>query len=436
MRTRLHLTVWGINYAPEATGIAPYNAGLCEFLAARGHDVQMLTTFAYYPQWRKAAADQGWFWRTDLMNAIPVHRCWHYVPAAGRVTTARRVWHELTFGITSALRALALPRADVWVVVSPPLALGFFAWLVTAVRGGKIVFHVQDLQPDAAVGLGMVQRGAFTRALYALEKFAYAKAARVAGISDGMLRAFAAKGVPAGKRVYFPNWIATEARATARAVAKNNGPSVAMDARVRHGVAAGALLAFYSGNLGRKQGLEVLVGAAARLAADDNAAARETVIVIAGDGAARAELAQKIAAADLDNIRLLPLLDDADYRALLAAADVCLITQAAGTGQFFFPSKLLAALSAGRPVLAVADSDSELAHAVANGGFGAVTPAGDAPALAARLRALAADPTPLREWAERTSWVERFAAPRVLGAFATELENLAGAAGRGHNGDI
>jgi colanic acid biosynthesis glycosyl transferase WcaI len=435
LSTRLKITVWGINYAPEATGIAPYNTQLCEALAARGHEVRMLTTFAYYPQWHRAETDCGRLFRTDGVNGIPVHRCWHYVPAAGRVTTLRRIWHELTFGVTSCLRALALPRADVWVVVSPPLALGFFAWLVTRLRGGRFVFHVQDLQPDAAVGLGMVRRGAFTRALYALEAFAYARAARVSGISDGMLRAFAAKGVPAEKRVYFPNWIAARAENDPDKPGEKHTAGTTA-ARAQHGIAANALLAFYSGNLGRKQGLEVLAAAAALLAADGGPAARRVCIVIAGDGAARAELAAKIAAAQLDNVRLLPLLAEADYHALLATADLALITQALGTGQFFFPSKLLAALAAGRPVLAVADADSELARAVGQGGFGAVTPAGDAPALSARLRALAEDPSPLRVWAERTDWAERFAAPRVLSGFADELEKLAPSPGASHNDGV
>jgi len=73
---------------------------------------------------------------------------------------------------------------------------------------------------------------------------------------------------------------------------------------------------------------------------------------------------------------------------------------------------------------------------VAEGGFGAVTPAGDAPALAARLRALAADPAPLRAWAARADWAERFAAPHVLGAFAAELEKLAGPSAPGHNDGV
>src|SRR5207237_6274227 len=70
------------------------------------------------------------------------------------------------------------------------------------------VFHVQDLQPDAAVGLGMLQTGWFTRALYWLEAFAYKQAARVSGISEEILDAFRRKNVSEQKLVLFPNGVA------------------------------------------------------------------------------------------------------------------------------------------------------------------------------------------------------------------------------------
>ena len=93
------------------------------------------------------------------------------------------------------------------VVVSPPLLLGSAAWLVGKIKGAPFVFHVQDMQPDAAVGLGMLRAGWFIRALYALEAFAYRSAARVSGITQGMLVKFRRKGVPEEKLVYFPNAI-------------------------------------------------------------------------------------------------------------------------------------------------------------------------------------------------------------------------------------
>ena len=55
----MRVIVWGINYAPEITGIAPHSVALCEFLKSRGDDVEMLTTFPYYPAWKKRREDRN-----------------------------------------------------------------------------------------------------------------------------------------------------------------------------------------------------------------------------------------------------------------------------------------------------------------------------------------------------------------------------------------
>src|SRR6185436_7169770 len=107
-----------------------------------------------------------------------------------KASTLKRIVHEGTFVPVSFLRQLTLPAADAYVVVSPPLLLGAAAWLLGKIKRRPFVVHVQDLQPDAAAGLGMLKKGALIRALYRLEKFAYRKAARVSGITPGMLEAF------------------------------------------------------------------------------------------------------------------------------------------------------------------------------------------------------------------------------------------------------
>jgi colanic acid biosynthesis glycosyl transferase WcaI len=193
----MKINVWGINYAPELTGIAPYNTALCEHLERHGHDVGMVTSFAYYPSWTKQQEDRGRLFRTDRVRSVPVHRCWHYVPR--KANTLKRIIHEGTFVAASFLRQLTLPAPDAYVVVSPPLLLGTAAWMLGKIKRRPFVFHVQDLQPDAAAGLGMLKQGAFVRALYWLEAFAYRKAARVSGITTGMLDAFRQKGVPEEK---------------------------------------------------------------------------------------------------------------------------------------------------------------------------------------------------------------------------------------------
>jgi colanic acid biosynthesis glycosyl transferase WcaI len=408
--------LWGINYSPESTGIAPFNRELCEYLASRGHRVTAVTAFAYYPVWRKRPEDRGQLHRAEVVGGVNLHRCWCYVPA--KVTTLRRIFHELSFCVVSASRILSLPRADIYVVVSPPLALGMFAWFVTALKGSRFVFHVQDLQPDAAVGLGMLKRGGLVRGLYALERLAYAKAAVVSGISRGMMMAFREKGVAERRRVMLPNWL-REGSAISRE------PAVRAAARAKFGVRDGALLACYAGNLGRKQSLEILVEAARWLTADSPDETKNVRIVIAGDGAGRADLERALANHPRIPVQMLPLLSDADYESLLVAADVALITQAAGTGQFFFPSKLLSVLAAGLPVVAVADESSELAGAIREGGFGETVAPGAAEGLAEVLRKAAGDRNLLRQWSNQANWVRRFSRDRVLPEFEAVLSSAA-----------
>src|SRR5436190_8575003 len=404
----MRVIVWGINYAPEFTGIAPHSVALCEYLRTHGHDVEMVTSFPYYPNWRKHTKDLGKLYRTDSINAVPVLRCWHFVP--GRVSALKRILHEGSFVFTSTLRALFLPRPDVYVVVSPPLLLGAAAWFVGKLKRAPYVFHVQDMQPDAAVGLGMLEQSWFTRALYALEAFAYRHAARASGITRGMLRTFRSKGVPNSKRVYFPNAIEL----------KNDEPAPARgEFRNRHGFPADEFLAIYAGNLGVKQGLEVLLETAALLRD------RPIRFLICGDGAQREALAARAREMKLPNFNLLPLQFGRDYRALLVDADVCFITQQAGAGNSFFPSQLLGLLAESKPVVTVAAPECELALSLTEGNFGVNIPPGRPQELATLLASLANDPE--RLWiygANGRRYVEQFDKRRVMQSFADELRSL------------
>ncbi len=207
----MRVIVWGINYAPEFTGIAPHNVALCEFLYDRGHNVEMVTTFPYYPTWQKRPEDRGQLYRTDLIKGVPVHRCWHFVPM--RVSALKRILHEASFIFTSTLRLLTLPRSGC-------LRAGLAA--ASAGRGG--VAHRQD---RSARHLSFMCRtcnrmrrsgweccapdGSRGRST-ALESFAYKRAARVSGITRGMLVKFRRKGVPEEKLVYFPNAISPHER--------------------------------------------------------------------------------------------------------------------------------------------------------------------------------------------------------------------------------
>src|ERR1035437_2144442 len=407
----MKVTIWGINYSPELTGIAPYNQMMCEHLKLAGHEPIMVTSFAYYPAWKKSKEDAGRLYRTDSVNGVKVHRCWPYVPA--KVSSLKRIIHEATIVTTSFLRLLTLPAPDVYVVVSPPLLLGLAAWLLTRFRRAPFVFHVQDLQPDAAMTLGMLRPGVFTRLLYWLEAVAYRKAASVSGISQGMLEAFSRKGVGRERQIYFPNPVELPMLSEL---------PKAGAFRARHGFKPDDFLAVYSGNFGVKQGLTILIDAARVL----QKSPLPIKIVICGDGAARPQIESAVQQEKLSNIRLFPLQPVEHYRELLVDSDVCLITQQAGSGAAFFPSKLLATLAYARPIVGVADDASELSRAIKTGQFGECVQPGDARQLAETLGNLAADrPKLLQYGMAGRQYVEQFESNKILTQFASELSRVA-----------
>lgn len=403
---RLH--IWGINYSPEVTGIAPYNVALCENLVEAGHSVRMITSFCYYPAWKKLPTEQFLLARTDEMDGVTVHRCWHYVPK--RVTTLRRIVHELSFVATTFLRQLILPRPDLIVVVSPPLLLGFAAWLLTKLKRTRFVFHVQDLQPDAAANLGMVRVGGLLRVLRWLERFAYRKAEFVSGITPGMVQSFRDKGVPSQKAIYFPNGIA---------IPEFRHRPARGAWRKLHGFGNDDFLVVYSGNIGRKQGLEALLAVAAEVRSP---AIR---ILVCGDGAELDRLKAAATQRNLRNVSFHPLQPEPRYRELLVDANVCVIPQKPGSGHCFFPSKLLPTLAFGCPVLALTEEETELARAVREGGFGAVFGPDRPTEIAAYLDGVSNDRKVLREMGQAgLKFVRRFDQTTVLSEFRAQLESL------------
>ena len=254
---------------------------------------------------------------------MPVHRCWQFVPK--RVSALKRIVHEGSFVFTSTLRALSLPRADIYVLVSPPLLLGVAGWLVGKIKGAPFVFHVQDVQPDAAVGLGMLKASWFTKALYWLESFAYRHATHVSGITRGMLKSFRSKGVPEAKLIYFPN-----------AIALNNAapPPTRGEFRSCHEFAPEEFLAIYAGNLGVKQGLEVLLETAPLLLDP------RIRIVICGDGAQREALAERVRELKLPNISMLPLQAGPGLSRLAHRCGRLLHHAASGGRKLLFPEQV------------------------------------------------------------------------------------------------
>src|SRR6516165_5316745 len=296
----MSIVVWGINYAPEKIGIAPCNVALCEFLARKKFDVTMLTAFSYYPAWKKSKEDASKIFGSETINGVRVLRCWHYVPE--RLNAANRILHEFSFVVCSFFRALCLPKPDLWIVVSPPLLLALAIRLVSFLRGGRYLLHLQDLQPDAAIHLGMIQSAQLIRALRTAESAGYRGAWRISVITSGMRDLLCKRGVAREKLILLPN--GTYPRE----------PAVEGEFRAAYSVNKASFLVVYSGNIGVKQGLHNVVESFRHVR---NQAIQ---LIVCGEGAERQRLLEF--ASGMANVRFADLLEGEDYNKMLADANL------------------------------------------------------------------------------------------------------------------
>jgi colanic acid biosynthesis glycosyl transferase WcaI len=378
MRILLH----GINFSPELTGIGKYTGDMAEWLAARGHAVRVVTAPPYYPAWRVGAGYRAWAWRRERRDfegggSLDVWRCPLWVPR--RPGGLARLLHLASFALASLpvmLASAAWRPRRVW-VVEPALMCAPQALLLARLCGARAWLHIQDFEVDAAFELGLL-RGARKRAwVERIEGWLMRRFDSVSSISARMVERCVAKGVDAARARLFPNWVDLDAITPA---AQSRGNAL----RAELGLADDTVVALYSGNMGAKQGLEVLAAAAAGL----ELAAPDLVFVLCGEGSARQMLIDQCA--NLSNVRFLPLQPLERLSELLTMADIHLLPQRADAADLVMPSKLTGMLASARPVVAGAHPGTALADVVA--GCGVVVAPEDGAAMAAAIAALAADP--------------------------------------------
>jgi putative colanic acid biosynthesis glycosyltransferase WcaI len=400
----------GINYWPEDTGIAVFSTGRCEYLAARGHEVTICTTFPYYPAWRVTESYRGALVRRERRHGVTVLRSWSYVPH--EVTSARRVLHEASFIASSCLRAFATRPPDVVFTTSPPLGLAASTILLGRVWGVPYVFHVADLQPDAAVDLGMLPPGRVVRWLYGLERLAYRRAALVSTLTESMRERIVSKGVPAPRVTLFSDWAEP---------ALFDVPAGGRDFRRAMGF-GDRFLVVHAGNMGVKQGLDVVLEAARRCDRPD------VLFLLVGDGAVRPGLEARARELGLRNLHFMPLLPREQFHDLLAATDVALVTQQRVVSDIVFPSKVLTLFASGRPVVASVNAGSEVARVVRQAAAGVVVPPEDPAALLAAVVALRDDAATRGGAAERGRAFARdhWGRDRILPDMEASLLGVAG----------
>jgi len=376
MRKRVLLI--GGNFAPEPTGIGKYNGEMMKWLASNGYDCTVITSYPYYPQWKVQEPYEkvkSWYRKEELpvtalnghgAGRLQIHRCPQYVPV--KPSGAKRILLDFSFALSAFFKVTQLlfrKKFDVVIAVVPPFHLGLLAVMYKKIRGAKVMYHIQDMQIEAARDLQMIKSKKLIGLLFGLERYIFRQADVVSSISDGMIRKIHEK---AGKDIFFfPNWVDVTLfhPLPDRAALKQE-----------FGFAPEDKVILYSGAIGEKQGLESILHAARKLQHR-----KDLKFLICGSGPYKAKLEEMAATMGLQQVIFFPLQPFEKFNRFLNMADVHLVIQKANASDLVMPSKLTTILAVGGVALITANPGTSLHDLVTRYNMGVLVNAEEQDAL-------------------------------------------------------
>lgn len=366
-------------YDPEPV---PKPAELARALLERGHSVHAITGFPNYPKGELYAGYKLALARSETIDDVPVTRTFEY-PYHGR-SVIKRLVNFWSFALSAPLASLCMPRADVMYVWHPPLSVGVAAWLISVLRGVPFVYDVQDIWPESALISGMLRDGFMVRAMYRLERFIYRRAAHILVVTEGARQNLIAKGVAPEKVTVVRHWIEESIFVEVTDLERNA-------LRAERGW-SNDFVVLFAGNLGMVQGLDTVVRAAKELPPGDR-----TRFVFVGDGADQDRLMALAKNLNVgDRVEFIDRQPMSEMPRFMAAADALLVhLRRSELCKWVIPTKTIAYLAAGKPIIMAMEGAA--ADLVAEANAGTTVPPDDPKALADEARRIAALPAAERD---------------------------------------
>lgn len=382
-------------------------------LVQRGHMVTALTGFPNYPSGVIYPGYRMRWRQIEMMDGVRVVRVPLFPDHGAHL--ARRIANYVSFGASAALLGPALVGpADVMWIYQGPLTIGAPTLALSVTKRIPYVLGISDIWPEILAATGVLPSERAATVTGAVASTLYAHAAAITVISPGFKRNLVAKGVEPAKIHVIPDWVDESIYAP---VPRDERRADALDL-------SGRFVVLYAGNMGPAQDLENVVRAAALLRDDP-----EILIALAGDGVEAPRLRALVAELGLANVRFLGRMPAAQMPGLFAIADALLLNlRRHPYYEIAIPSKLIAYLACGKPVICAATGDS--ADIVSSARAGATCVPGDPAALADAIRRLRALPGPEREQmgaAALTAYRASFTNQLVLDAYEELFVKVAAA---------
>ncbi|WP_299208249.1 WcaI family glycosyltransferase [uncultured Dokdonia sp.] len=407
MKKRTHITLIGLNFYPESTAIGLYSTQLAQYLEDHNIQLDVITAFPYYPQWKIASdyQDKPSYLKEEL-GTINLYRYKQYVPA--NPTFFKRIIHILSFTWGSFWNLWKIKECDIVISIVPFTSATLLGYIQKKRFKAKSWIHIQDFEFDAAFQSGLTKSGeqkggVVYRFLMWIEKSLFSKADKVSTISHTMIEKLKKKTT--APTYFLPNWI--DEKQINPAFAKAHPYLTSQKFKI-----------LYSGNIGDKQDWDFFLKFAKAI--DE----KQFEIIIVGDGSKRVWLEEEIKS--YSGITLYPPVPYEELSDLLCSADVHILFQKPEVVDTVMPSKILGMMASAKPSIITGHPQSEVATSMSLSQGGYYSSEKEVHTVINQLDALANSPEVSKKMGikARDYVVSNFAKNQILDSFLKELSQL------------
>lgn len=273
------------------------------------------------------------------------------VPEFKKSNKVSRIKNLLAYFFNSLIATAKIEKQDyIYTISQPPILGGVLGVLGKWIKGGKLIYNIQDFNPEQTIAVGYAKNKLLLNTVMAVDKFSCKNSDKVIVVGRDMQETlknrFNNKKVPSN--VFINNWINEK---EIYPLEQNHPKIVAFKEKYN---LQDKFIIMYSGNIGLYYDLENIIKVIGEFKDRE-----DVVFAFIGDGTVKSKIEEYVTDNKLNNVTFIPYQDKADLIYSLNAADIHWVVNAKGIKGVSVPSKLYGVMAAGKPVLGVLDEGSE-----------------------------------------------------------------------------
>ena len=403
------ITIVGINFWPEDTAIGLYTYQLANFYREQGLEVNVITGFPYYPEWRiNSEYRSKKTYYEESINGIKIYRFKQYVPK--KPIFFKRILHLLHFTLGSFINLFKIKKTDVVLCVVPFIGCVLIGKFLAKLKGAKLWVHIQDFEFDAVRDSNLVDKktdkNIIFKMLFYVESKLLNSADLLSTISFSMLKKLKGKTKIKIEKKLLPNWV--------------DQNFIVPEGHKKHlYLKSDKFKILYSGNIGEKQDWDFFIKFAKELDKE-----KDIQIIVVGNGSKRYWLEEKLL--DLENIWFYNPVAYSELSDLLCSADLHILFQKVNLIDTVMPSKILAMMASKRPSLITGSLKSEVAKVIIESKGGKFFETSTTKDVLKYVYELKSNKKSINNYGEnsRKYIVEKFSKNQILNQFLITFRNL------------